>query len=114
MIITFGDLAAITCVITLGAILQASTGLGAGLVIVPPLGLINLELVPGPVIFASLALSSLMAWQDRKSIKFLNLGTLVAGLIAVTALGALGQGYSRIAVLLISTLSAMFLIAKSA
>lgn len=82
-------LAASAGVITLGAVLQASTGLGAGLVIVPLLGLISLELVPGPVIFASLALSSLMAWRGRKDINFLNLKTLVAGLLAGTALGAL-------------------------
>lgn len=90
MDITAAGLAASAGIITLGAILQASTGLGAGLVIVPLLALISLELVPGPVIFASIALSSLMAWQGRKSIKFLNMKTLIAGLVAGTALGTLG------------------------
>ncbi|MGH8593728.1 MAG: sulfite exporter TauE/SafE family protein, partial [Gammaproteobacteria bacterium] len=65
---TVGNLAASACVITLGAVLQASTGLGAGLIIVPLLGLISLELVPGPLIFASLALSFLMAYRGRNSI----------------------------------------------
>jgi uncharacterized protein len=89
MEITLGTFAAITCVITLGAILQASTGLGAGLVIVPLLGLISLELIPGPVIFASIALSALMTWQYRMSVKFLNMKTLIGGLVAGTVLGAL-------------------------
>lgn len=86
---TAGSLVASTCAITLGAILQASTGLGAGLVIVPLLGLISLEFIPGPLIFASLALSSLMTYQGRNNINFLNVKTLIAGLTAGTALGTL-------------------------
>lgn len=86
---TDAGLAASILVITLGAVLQASTGLGAGLVIVPLLGLISLELVPGPVIFASVALSSLMAWRGRSSIDFTNMKTVVAGLVAGTVLGTL-------------------------
>lgn len=89
MEITILSLALCAGVITLGAILQASTGLGAGLVIVPLLGLISLELIPGPVIFASLALSTLMAWRGRRYIHFPGLKTLVAGLVAGTVLGAL-------------------------
>lgn len=86
---SLGDLAASAGIITLGSVLQASTGLGAGLVTVPLLALISLELIPGPLIFASLALSSLMAWRGRASISFLNVKTLTAGLIAGTALGTL-------------------------
>lgn len=90
MELTVASLALCAGVITLGAILQASTGLGAGLVIVPLLGLISLELIPGPVIFASLALSTLMAWRGRRHIRFLNMRALVAGLVAGTVLGAIG------------------------
>lgn len=86
---SLGNLAVSTIVITLGSVLQASTGLGAGLVTVPLLALISLELIPGPLIFASLALSSLMAYRGRTSINFLNVKTLAAGLIAGTALGTL-------------------------
>jgi uncharacterized protein len=86
---TVGNLAASACAITLGAVLQTSTGLGAGLVIVPLLGLISLELVPGPLIFASLTLSFLMAYLGRNSINFLNVKTLMAGLIVGMALGTL-------------------------
>ena len=42
-----------TLAISLGAALQASTGLGAGMVSFPLLALISLDLVPGPLIFAS-------------------------------------------------------------
>jgi uncharacterized protein len=86
---SIGHLAASAGIITLGSVLQASTGLGAGLVTVPLLALVSLELIPGPLIFASLALSSLMAWRGRASISFLNVKTLTAGLVAGTALGTL-------------------------
>jgi uncharacterized membrane protein YfcA len=89
MDLTLINLAAAAGVITLGAVLQASTGLGSGLVTVPLLALISLELIPGPLIFASLALSSLMAWRGRQSINFLNVKTLTVGLIAGTAVGTL-------------------------
>jgi hypothetical protein len=88
MDMTVGNLAASTCAIALGAVLQTATGLGAGLVVVPLLGLISLDLVPGPVIFASLALSFLMAYQGRHHINFVNVKVLMAGLIGGMALGA--------------------------
>jgi uncharacterized membrane protein YfcA len=89
MDLTIGNLAASACGITLGAVLQTATGLGAGLVVVPLLGLISLELVPGPVIFASLTLSFLMAYHGRRSIQFANVTILMAGLVAGMAVGTL-------------------------
>jgi uncharacterized protein len=89
MDLSIANLVAAAAVITLGSILQASTGLGSGLITVPLLALISLELIPGPLIFASLALSSLMAWRGRSSINFLNVKTLTIGLIAGTAVGTL-------------------------
>jgi uncharacterized membrane protein YfcA len=68
-------------VITLGSVLQASTGLGAGLVVVPLLALISFELVPGPVIFASVSLSSLMTYAGRHHIKRAHLDKVLGGLI---------------------------------
>jgi uncharacterized membrane protein YfcA len=81
------------CAITLGAILQASTGLGAGLVIAPLLALISLELIPGPLIFAGLALSSLMAYRGRDSITFAHIKPLIAGLTAGVVIGALSISF---------------------
>jgi len=74
--------------VTLGAVLQASTGLGAGLIIVPLLALINLEFIPGPIIFASMVLSFLMAWRGRAYIKFTNMPILLVALLIGMALGA--------------------------
>src|SRR5690348_10415595 len=53
------DFVAANAAVLLGAILQASTGLGAGLIIVPLLALVSLDFVPGPVVLASVALSGI-------------------------------------------------------
>ncbi|MGH8531229.1 MAG: TSUP family transporter [Gammaproteobacteria bacterium] len=73
--------AATVIIITIGAVLQASTGFGAGLVVVPLLALISLDLVPGPVIFASLMLSSLMTYTGRRDIKRAHLREVIVGLL---------------------------------
>lgn len=86
---TVGNFVASACAITLGAVLQASTGFGAGLVVVPLLGLISLELIPGPAIFASLTLSCLMAYLGRARINFLHMKTLMTGLFVGIALGTM-------------------------
>jgi len=54
MDLTLLDILAAGLVIRLRTIVQASTGLGAGLVVVPLLALIHIEFVPCPVIFARL------------------------------------------------------------
>jgi len=76
--------------ITLGAVMQAATGLGAGLIVVPLLALISLELVPGPVIFASLILSFLMAWGGREHINLSNIDKILLGLLVGMVGGAYG------------------------
>ena len=68
---------ACTLFISVGALMQGVTGLGAGLVAVPMLALVSYSLVPGPIIFASLVLSSLMAFRGRANIDFNNTGMLV-------------------------------------
>ncbi len=78
-----------TAGVTLGALLQAATGLGAGLVVVPWLALVSYHLVPGPMIMASLALSTVMAWNGRRVIDRAGLPSLVGGLIVGSALAAL-------------------------
>jgi len=75
--------------VMLGAILQASTGLGAGLIIVPLLALVSLIFVPGPLVLASMALSGLMAFQGRREIDGRGLPLLLAFLFVGVVLGAL-------------------------
>lgn len=75
--------------VLLGAILQASTGLGAGLIIVPLLALVSLDFVPGPVVLASVALSGIMAIQGRREIQTRGLGLLSLFLCLGVVIGAL-------------------------
>lgn len=81
------DLIAASGVIVLGATLQAATGLGAGLVMVPLLALIDPLFVPGPAIFASMALTALMSYRGRHEYRIAPLNTIVFGMI-VGALAA--------------------------
>jgi uncharacterized membrane protein YfcA len=73
-----------TAIVTMGGLLQAVTGLGAGLLVVPLLALISVALVPGPIIFASLALSVSMALAGRRHIDFPSARPIVAGLLIGT------------------------------
>jgi hypothetical protein len=75
-------------ILAVGSVLQAATGLGAGLVVVPLLALISLEFVPGPVILAVLALAWLMAWRGRAEISSTGMSLLLGGLLFGMVLGA--------------------------
>jgi uncharacterized membrane protein YfcA len=87
--VTSTQFAAANVAVMLGAILQASTGLGAGLIIVPLLALVSLVFVPGPLVLASMALSGLMAFQGRREIDRRGLPVLMVFLFVGVALGAL-------------------------
>jgi uncharacterized membrane protein YfcA len=77
-----------TLIIFFGATVQAATGLGGGLVIVPFLAILYMGFVPGPVIFASLILSGLMAFNGRSSISTTQLKEVFSGLMPGMAAGA--------------------------
>jgi uncharacterized membrane protein YfcA len=79
-----------TLAITFGAILQAATGLGAGMIAFPLIALISLKLVPGPLVFSTFFLSLYMACKGRHEIRYTSMNTLMFGIIIGTILG----GYS--------------------
>lgn len=86
---TLANFALATAIVTSGALLQAASGLGAGLIIVPLLSaLLSTDLVPGPTIFGSLALSAVMAVRGRPHIDFTMTRTLLAGIFAGTIVAA--------------------------
>lgn len=97
---------AANAVILFGAILQAATGLGSGLVIVPLLALIDPRLVPGPVIFASIALTGLMAWRGRREFRIASMNTAVLGMAfgALAAASVVSVMHTRYAGLVIGGL----------
>lgn len=77
-----------TIIVSLGALLQAVTGLGAGLIIVPLLALISFELIPAPLILASMALSGAMAFSGRHHIRYENCNWLLIGISIGTVVAA--------------------------
>lgn len=71
---------------------QGSVGFGANVVAVPILLLIDPRLVPGPAIFAALALNLLMVWRDRRATSLGPVGTVLAGRLAGTVAGVAALG----------------------
>jgi uncharacterized membrane protein YfcA len=72
-----------------GACIQGSVGFGLGLVAAPILALIDPDYVPGPVLFATLPLSILVAVREHDHVDLHGLGWAFAGRIPGTVAGAL-------------------------
>ena len=79
-----------TLVMAIGAALQAAVGLGMALFVVPLLALIDVRLIPGPVLLASVALAVMMAYRGRAAINRRELTLSLVGLCMGTAVGAWG------------------------
>lgn len=80
--------AAATAAVVLGSLVQVTTGVGGGFIMVPLLAMIDLSLVPAPVIFASLSLSTLMAVRERAAIDWLHIPLILTGMLPGAMLGA--------------------------
>src|SRR5260370_7692119 len=57
-----------TLVMAIGAALQAAVGLGLALFVVPLLALIDVRLIPGPMLLASVALAVGMAYAGPPAV----------------------------------------------
>jgi uncharacterized membrane protein YfcA len=82
------DLLAASLAVAIGSVVQAASGVGAGFLMVPMIAWVNIELLPGPMICGSLALSGVMAWRERGAIDRDNLPTLFLGILAGSFVGA--------------------------
>jgi uncharacterized membrane protein YfcA len=79
-----------TLVMAIGAAIQAAVGLGLALFVVPLLALIDVRLIPGPMLLASVALAAIMAHRGRAAIDRRGLALSLIGLCVGTAVGAWG------------------------
>ena len=77
----------ITIIMTLGATLQGSIGLGLGFVAVPLLAIIDTAYLPGPLLLAALILTLLMTAREHKSIRFKGIEWAIAGRIIGSLFG---------------------------
>jgi len=75
-------------VVMAGSIVQAVSGVGGGFIIVPLLASIDVNFVPGPMIFASLFLSGTMAFVEREYIDYAHVIPINAGLLPGAMVGA--------------------------
>ena len=76
-------------VVLAGSILQGTVGIGLGLLSAPLLVLIDPGLVPGPLLFASLLLTALMAFRDRRSVDLFGLQWSLVGRVPGALAGAI-------------------------
>src|SRR6266849_2897705 len=74
------EFAAATLIMAVGSAFQAAVGLGLALLVAPFLALIDARFIPGPMLFAGIALTVETAYRDRDEIDW---GQLI--LLAVLA-----------------------------
>jgi uncharacterized membrane protein YfcA len=82
------EFAAATLSVIIGSIVQVMSGVGGGFIIVPMLAWVDMGLVPGPLIFASLALSCLMMMRGRDLIDWRFIPATLLGMIPGSIAGA--------------------------
>lgn len=82
------DIALATLAVVVGSVVQVASGVGGGFIIVPLLAWIDLRFVPAPLVFASLALSTLMAVRGRRDIDWRHLPASMLGLLPGSIVGA--------------------------
>ena len=85
-------------IIIVSSVLQMATGVSVGMIIVPILAMISFTLVPVPIVFASLALTIMMAYKGKKHIdiknaKMVSIGMLFGIFIAIFILGKIQFEY---------------------
>ena len=83
------EFAAATLIMAVGSAFQAAVGLGLALLVVPFLALIDTRFIPGPMLFAGIALTAATAYRDRREIDRAALGLSFAGLTIGTFIGAI-------------------------
>jgi uncharacterized protein len=75
-------------IMAVGSAFQAAVGLGLALLVVPLLALIDTRFIPGPMLFAGIALAAATAYRDRAAIDRATLGLSLVGLAIGTGVGA--------------------------
>lgn len=81
------EIALASLVMAFGSALQAAVGIGMALLVVPILALIGTQFVPGPMLFAGIALAAATAYRDRAAIDRTRLSLSFVGLGIGTAIG---------------------------
>ena len=89
MSIFYINLIIATLAVVFASVMQASTGLGVGLLLVPLLALIDINYVPGPVILASAVLSFMMMIKEKDHLDVTNIQWVLLGIAFGSLIGVL-------------------------
>ena len=81
MELTISTFILINFILVVSSILQMATGVTAGIIIVPFLAMISYTLIPVPIAFASIALTSMMAYKGREHIDTKNMLQISTGML---------------------------------
>ncbi len=73
-------------ILIVSSILQMATGVSVGMIIVPFLAMISYTLIPVPIVFASLTLTTMMAYRGREHIDTQNIPQISMGMLLGTFL----------------------------
>jgi uncharacterized membrane protein YfcA len=73
------ELATALGLVVIGAVIQGSIGFGLAAVVAPVLLLVNPIFLPGPMLFASMLLTSLVGYRDRRHIHWPEVAVGTAG-----------------------------------
>lgn len=74
-------------IVVVAAAIQSSVGFGANILAVPPLLLLDVRLVPGPIILALLGVNLLLVVRNRAATSFGPIGTVLSGRLVGTGIG---------------------------
>lgn len=82
---------AVACVgvVYVGATVQASIGIGLGMIASPVLALADPDFIPAAIMMAVLPLTFAVAWADRDDVEHRDVGLALAGRVPGTIAGAL-------------------------
>lgn len=82
------DIGVVALCVAVGGLLQGSVGFGFGAFAAPLLAIVDMRLVPGPLLVTALGITLLVAWRERHGLHLAEVGWAVGGRVPGTALGA--------------------------
>ncbi len=80
--VTPAELAVALGLVVIGSVIQSSIGFGLAVVVAPVLLLMNPLFLPGPMLFAAMLLTPLIAWRDRRHAVWPEVAVGIGGRIA--------------------------------
>lgn len=87
--LSVGITIAVVLVVYVGAVVQASIGIGLGMIASPVLALADPDFIPAAIVLGVMPLTVAIAWADRRHIEGRGVGFALLGRIPGVVLGAL-------------------------